>query len=363
VSRPRVLLLRGHHTNAAELLPWQLLTDRYDIASLVTGSTEADLADLPLARIPVRARRDLLPGGGLFDLALRVPGDAYRGLKRHLDGAAIVHSAELGVWFSRQAAVLKEQLGYRFLITVWETIPLRETFRTARAGRYRAETIPAVDLFLATTERARQSLELEGVPAERIVVCQPGVDLRRLADTRRSPGALVVSPGRLVWEKGHQDVLRALAAVRRGLVGPVEAPRLLIAGAGPEERRLRRYAADLGVDDLTEIRRVPYAEMPRVYAEAACVVLASLPVWHWEEQFGLVLAEAMAAGVPIVAAASGAIPEVLDGHGALVYPGDWLGIARAIAAPPEPAPRALAERYSAAAAADRIAAAYERVLR
>jgi glycosyltransferase involved in cell wall biosynthesis len=76
-----------------------------------------------------------------------------------------------------------------------------------------------------------------------------------------------------------------------------------------------------------------------------------------------VLAEAMAAGVPIVAAASGAIPEVLDGHGALVYPGDWLGIARAIAAPPEPAPRALAERYSAAAAADRIAAAYERVLR
>jgi glycosyltransferase involved in cell wall biosynthesis len=307
-------------------------------------------------------RRDALPRHPLFDRVVRLPGDAYRDLERCLRGADIVHSAEVGVWFSRQPALLKERLGYRLVLTVWETIPLRETYRTVRARRYRAETMPAVDLYLAASERARRSLELEGAPPDRIVVSHPGVDLDRFAPAQRDGRSLIVSPGRLVWEKGHQDVLRALAAIHRGLVPCELPPRLLIAGAGPEARRLRRYAADLGLGDAVDVRRVPYADMPAVYAEARCIVLASLPVWHWEEQFGMVLAEAMAAGVPVVAAASGAIPEVLGGHGALVDPGDWLAVARAIAAPPRPAPPEFAARYSAAAAAERLAAAYERVL-
>ena len=359
---PRVVILRGHHTNAAELRPWELLADRFDTTCLVTGSTEADLADLRLPIARVGARRDVLPRGRVFDLAVRIPGDGYRDLEPHLRGADIVHSAELGVWFSRQPALLKQRQDFRLVLTVWETIPLVDAYRTSRAGRYRSETIGAVDLFLATTERARASLLLEGIAPDRVVVCHPGVEVERFASTPRATDGYVLSPGRLVWEKGHQDVLRAVAAIRRGLVEGAEAPSVLIVGAGRDEARLRRHAADLGVADLVEFRRVPYADMPSVYTGAACVVLASLPVWHWEEQFGMVLAEALAAGVPIIAAMSGAIPEVLDGTGALVAPGDWLGIARAIAAPPEPAPRSFMERYSARAAAERIAAAYERVL-
>jgi glycosyltransferase involved in cell wall biosynthesis len=100
-------------------------------------------------------------------------------------------------------------------------------------------------------------------------------------------------------------------------------------------------------------------------------VLASLPVPLWEEQFGMVLAEAMAAGAPIVASASGAIPEVLEGSGAQLFrPGDWLGLARLLASGPlagPPGARAtypeeLVRRYSTAAAAERLAAAYDRVL-
>lgn len=311
MNRPRVVLLRGHSANPWELRPWEELADRFDVTLLVTGSTRFDVSGLPLEKRRVRALRDWIPS----DAAVKLPGDRYVGLARHLEGADVVHSAELGVWFSHQPARLKARLGFKLVLTVWETIPLRATYRAFRGRAYREETIPQVDLFLATTERAREALLLEDVPAERIEVCPPGVDLERFAAARGEAEALVVSPGRLVWEKGHQDVVRALAALRR----EGEAPRLLIVGSGPEERRLRRYADDLGVGDLLEIRGgVPYEEMPHVFARARCVVLASLPTPLWEEQFGMVLAEAMAAGVPIVAAASGAIPEVVGDRKSVV---------------------------------------------
>jgi glycosyltransferase involved in cell wall biosynthesis len=175
---------------------------------------------------------------------------------------------------------------------------------------------------------------------------------------------VIVSPGRLVWEKGHYDVIRALATVER------EA-RLLIVGTGPEHRRLLRYADDLGVGDRVEIRSVHYDEMPSVFAAASCVVLASLSIPTWEEQFGLVLAEALAAGAPVVASASGAIPEVLDGSAAPLFPpGDWFELARLLEAgplarPPAeriPYPAEVVGRYSTQAAAERLAKAYERVL-
>jgi glycosyltransferase involved in cell wall biosynthesis len=351
----KVVLLRGHSVNPWDLRPWEQLAGSFDVTVLVTGSNGFDTSGLRLRQQRVRALRDLVRS----DLAVKALGDRYLGLARHLEGAGLVHSAELGVWFSRQPAVLKRRLGFKLVLTVWETIPFRATYRAFRGRAYREETIPQVDLFLAATERARDCLLLEDVPAERIEVSPPGVDTELFAAAGGTQERLVVSPGRLVWEKGHQDVLRALAALRRGLV-PGEPPRLEIVGTGPEEGRLRGYAADLGVADLVEFRgHVPYEEMPAVLARAAYVVLASLPTPFWEEQFGMVLAEAEAAGVPVIAAASGAIPEVVGDRGVLFQPGDWLALARALAAP-----RALAgaARFTATAAAERLAAAYERVL-
>jgi glycosyltransferase involved in cell wall biosynthesis len=84
----------------------------------------------------------------------------------------------------------------------------------------------------------------------------------------------------------------------------------------------------------------------------------------------MVFVEAMAAGLDIVATSNGAIPEVLDGHGTLVPAGDYVGMARALAAGPLSRPPGtrvtypaeLLQRYSTAAAAQRLAAAYDRVL-
>jgi glycosyltransferase involved in cell wall biosynthesis len=364
MSRPRVVVLRGHSANPWDLRPWELLEDRFDVTVLVTGSNAFDLTGVGLRVEHVDALRDRLPRGRAGDLVALAVGDRYLGLEQHLDGAAIVHAAEIGVPYSHGPALLRDRLGFKLVLTVWETIPFVEAYRRFRGRRQRRETIPRVDLFLPATERARRMLLLEGAPADRLEVAPPGIDTGRFAITDPPAQHVVLSAGRLVWEKGHQDVLRAVAWLRR----EGRDVRAAVVGAGPEEARLRAHARDLALEDVVDWRTsVPYDEMPAVFAAASCFVLASLPTPVWEEQFGMVLAEAAACGLPIVAAASGAIPEVLDGHGRLFEPGDWHGLAaeleRITAEPPRREARAaIVERYSVDAAAARYAAAYERLL-
>jgi glycosyltransferase involved in cell wall biosynthesis len=370
-ARPRVLLVRGHQANSWHLRPWRHLLDEYDVASLQTGSNWFDTELMGVPAVPVRTIRDLLPAGRAGDLLTRLPGDRYLRPAEAFSGAAIVHSQDLGFWYSMQAARLKPQVGHKLVLTVWETIPFLETWRNVRTRPYRRLVLERTDLFLAATERARRCLLLEGAPEARIEVCPPGVDttLFGAAPTVPPTEHLIVSAGRLVWEKGHQDVIRAVAALRLGGAGTV--PRLLIIGSGPERQRLARHAIELGVADRVEFREnVPYQDMPAVYASASCMVLGSLPVWFWEEQFGMVLVEAMAAGLPVLASTSGAIPEVGAGAFTPFAPGDWVGLADALAAGPLARPPgermaydpALIERYSDRAAADRLRSAYRRLL-
>jgi glycosyltransferase involved in cell wall biosynthesis len=380
---PNVLVVRGHQATPWELRPWTLLPERYGVSLLRTGANAYDTAGAGLDEIAVRTRRDRLPSGRVGDLLTRVAGDRFTGdtAAAAFAAADIVHAEELSYWFSADAARRKAEGGRFALVqTIWETLPLGRTYRNAQAKGWRDLVLAETDLFLAATERARDGLLLEGVPAEKIAINQAGVDLERFATSPVSAGEhVILSPGRLVWEKGHQDVLRAVAALHRGLVGEPVRPRVLIIGHGPEEARLRMYAEELGLGGFVEIRGVPYDEMPAAFARASAMVLASLPSAtsqlhlfdlpraFWEEQFGYVLAEAMAAGLDIVASDSGAIPEVLGGQGTLVAAGDWMGIARRLAAGPVSRPPGarvsypaeLLERYSVGAMARRLGDAYD----
>lgn len=382
------MLARGHQTSPFGLRPWEELPERFEVSALVTGSTLYDLAGTRLPKQRLRAVRDLLPRGSVGDVAALAARDRYLNVEERLRGVDVVHAEDLSLWPAAQVARHKPRLRYRFALTVWETIPLLESYRSSHARRFREQVLASVDLYLTSTERARAALRLEGVPEERIVLAEPGVDVDRFsgAPSPRTDQRILLSPGRLDWEKGHQDVLRALAALRRGLVdAPPEAVsslRLVIAGSGGERERLEAYAAELGVADAVQIRAVPYEEMPALYAEASAMVLASLPRsgcglhpldrprCFWEEQFGLVIPEAMAAGLPLVLSDSGAIREVAGDGAAYFSPGDWLGLARQLAEavlwrPPAERVRhdpERIERFSVQRAAARIAAAFDELL-
>jgi glycosyltransferase involved in cell wall biosynthesis len=380
-----VVVVRGHLATPWELRQWVDLPERFDVSYLSSKANNFDVGELDLRPVPVRTLRERFPKGRIGDVAAGVAGDRYLQLDEALRGADIVHAEELSFWFSASAA--RARGDFKLVQTVWETIPFLDAFRNRHARQYRAAVLARTDLFLPATERARRALLLEGVPEERIEVCPPGIDLERfsaaVAPAAAAAEHTIVSPGRLVWEKGHQDVLRAVAALHRGLDGlPQLRPRVLIIGSGPEQGRLAEHARELGIGDVVTFRSVPYDEMPAVFAGASCMVLASLasaqamlhpfdpPRAFWEEQFGLVLAEAMAAGLAIVASTSGAIPEVVGDGGRYFAAGDWMAIARELAAGPLARPPgervahdpARLERFSTRAVAARLAAAYDRLL-
>jgi glycosyltransferase involved in cell wall biosynthesis len=369
VTRPRIVLLRGHQVNPWDLRPWEELADRFEVVCLVPASNLYATESLELHQVPVRALSDLVPSGRLRSFAARMPVNRYVGLGQHLADADIVHAAEIFPWWSLQAAAGKKRRRYCLVLTVWETIPFIESYRNVSARLYRRRILASADLFLAATERARDALVLEGAPAEKIAVAPPGIHVERFAGGVAPEPAehVILSAGRLVWEKGHQDVLRALVLLRAAGTSA----RLLIVGTGPEERRLRAHAEELGVAEAVEFRRnVPYDEMPSVYAGASCLVLASLPTRSWEEQFGMVLVEAMASGLAIVASSSGAIPEVAGPSAQYFAPGDWHALAGLLAEGPlsrhpgarvEHPPERI-ERFSTRAAAERLASAYEGLL-
>jgi glycosyltransferase involved in cell wall biosynthesis len=162
--------------------------------------------------------------------------------------------------------------------------------------------------------------------------CQPLVqrmgiptgDLVAGASTR--PGALVVSVGSLLPKKGHDDLVRAVAAV------PGASLRIL--GEGPERASLVALATQLGVTDRIELVGAVASSDVRTHLDAATAFcLASKPTPDGDRD-GVpnVLIEAMGRGAPVISTTVAGIPELLgDGRGHLVPPGDVDALAAAIA--------------------------------
>jgi glycosyltransferase involved in cell wall biosynthesis len=130
--------------------------------------------------------------------------------------------------------------------------------------------------------------------------------------------------GRLVPEKGIDLLLRAAATL------PTDV-RLRLIGSGPERGNLLRLAAGLGLAGRVTASAAPSLEMPRHLAALDCLVLPSRTRPNWKEQFGRVLIEAMACGVPVVASTCGALPHVVGDAGLIFPEGDVPALAAHLA--------------------------------
>lgn len=131
--------------------------------------------------------------------------------------------------------------------------------------------------------------------------------------------------GRITPEKGVWVLMDALVALRH------LSWQLLLVGEGPLRRSWLAEAQKKGIADrVIWVPPVPRQEVARYMNAMEVLVLPSLTTPRWKEQFGRVLVEAMACGVPVIGSNSGAIPEVVGEGGIIVPEGDAIALANAI---------------------------------
>jgi glycosyltransferase involved in cell wall biosynthesis len=201
------------------------------------------------------------------------------------------------------------------------------------------------DAVIVPSAFARDRLLALGAPLDPARVSVVGHVVRSVAEAPRfTPGGPALVAGRLAPEKGVEQAIAACRAAGRELV---------VAGDGPLRSALE--AAGLGVRFTG---RVDDTELARLRAASGLALVPSRSA----ETFGLAAAEAMAAGLPLVATDVGALPELVGDVARLVPAGDVEAMAAAVANPPgaKDAARGLA-RVREQCGAEPVAAALARV--
>jgi phosphatidylinositol alpha-1,6-mannosyltransferase len=147
----------------------------------------------------------------------------------------------------------------------------------------------------------------------------------------------VLSVGRLVTNKGHARLVRAMAAVRESGVEAV----LTIAGTGPDELELRLLVDELGLGDTVKlVGAVNDADLETLYRNADVFALLSTPVAGEVEGWGIVFLEAAGYALPVVAGRSGGAAEaVVDGETGIVVGDDATAVDALVELARDPARR------------------------
>jgi len=187
--------------------------------------------------------------------------------------------------------------------------------------------LPSVDSIIAHTSASKEIYRMHGF--DRVTEIPPAVDCSLFTPTD-SPRPEAGSPfmigyaGRLTDLKGGDLLLRALSKL------PPHCSLTMI-GAGERERTWRNAANELHIADRVHWHGpVPHSSMPNALRSLDVLVLPSRTGKRWKEQFGRILIEAMACGVPVIGSSSGEIPLVIDGCGEVFPEGDEHALAETI---------------------------------
>ncbi|MET7751531.1 glycosyltransferase family 4 protein [Micromonospora sp. NPDC005367] len=228
-------------------------------------------------------------------------------------------------------------------------IPLVTTIHATEAGRHQGwlpeemnRTIHGVEHWLSNSSTRviacsgymrDQVTGLFAVPSTRVDVVPNGVEAHRWAAPRAAvsaararfagDGPLVTFAGRLVYEKGVQDLLAGVPRLRE--LHPQL--RVVIAGDGPYRGELEADVHRLGLGDVVDMPGFLGGELPALMAASDCFVVPSI-----YEPFGMVALEGAAAGAPLAVAATGGLAEIVEPGvtGMTFRPQDPDGLAEAV---------------------------------
>jgi glycosyltransferase involved in cell wall biosynthesis len=255
------------------------------------------------------------------DVNPRMAGDVVRALRRLEPDLLHTHLVHADVYGALAARLTHTPfVSTRHNDDRYQLGPFRYVDRTFASGAQR---------LIAISDAVRRFLVTAGLPDKKFETIHYGLDEMPALPSEVTPNAagvpdrapLALAIGRLIEQKDHATLLRAFARVHEHQ----PAAHLAILGEGPLRSDTETLARELGLEGVVHL---PGRLETRDWLERADVFVHSS---RWEG-FGIVLLEAMLAGLPIAATRVSAVPEiVVDGEtGALVGPGDAPALAAAL---------------------------------
>lgn len=262
----------------------------------------------------------------------------YSFLKKHLATVDIIHQFHLlrfglpVVLFGRyhRKPVVTTLMGTDTFDPEYSITRLFSPYLSYIMNKSSTVTSPSIDLSrYAYRQGCSQEIHIipHGINADWFTSRdQHAAQLRETVLHHKKAKKIILSVGRLHSIKRPDILLRAMSVLVNTY--NVKNAVLLIVGDGPEEANLRQLAHDLNISELVEFHgHVPQENVADYYH--CCDIFAFHSTY---ETFGIVLAEAMACGKPVVSTFAGAIPEVVDHKetGLLVPPNDPKEFAKAL---------------------------------
>jgi|TARA_B100001971_G_C18265198_1_gene591447 glycosyltransferase involved in cell wall biosynthesis len=233
-------------------------------------------------------------------------------LESALKNVEIISCIEFISFISAQCAKISKKSHKKLVVSVFETLT---SIHKVPIYKWNVKSVlSTANLFIAYSKRSVDYLRYLSVDEDKIRMIYLGIDLEKFNPqlAKRSDEKLrVLFVGAYARQKGLSILLPAFARLCKKV--PDCELWLVISQGGEDEGLVREYSKKFPIKIFHNLK---YDELPKIYASCDIFCLPSLD-WKkwgmklWEEQFGFVLIEAMASGLPIVGSDCGSIPEII----------------------------------------------------
>lgn len=317
-----------------------------DVTVFVGERNKYDITDVKLKKHRMTHREELLLGlrhplaslKKIINAPFKKLDFYYNSLSKYLDGYDIVECHDSSRSLYSLSELKRQGKEFKLVVSYAENIPYRQVF-DEKTNYIKHSAYEMIDHFIPWCNTIKKTMLLEGVPEEKITTIYTGIDLNLFTPEPKDTSLLKeleISPeeftllyvGKLTsWKGVHILPYAAKILVSKGYKGFC----FVIAGRGAQLDNLKKVIAEAGVDKHFRFAGfTPYTDIKNIYNLADAFVCPSYPTMTWQEQFGMVLVEAMACGKPIIGSASGSIPEVMGDAGMTFIPGDFFELAEKI---------------------------------
>jgi alpha-maltose-1-phosphate synthase len=331
----KIAIVRGAFLNQYEMQVFEKMKNAYDLhafsslrpihASFIFP-THHLLSPMDIPDIPYK-----------MQIINRLFTDAHYlyNLEKKMSGFSLAHTAETYYHYTHQCLEAKKKgIIKKVVATVLENIPFNNEGIHGRK-QFKKQARNELDHIIAITKNAKEGLILEGADEKKISVVGSAINTSyfkpRLKPKNKDPYKInLLYVGRLEVYKGIYELVYAVKKLVQDKELKKYTIQVTIIGEGSEKMRLREKENMLGISNLIKHKVVPYTQIATEYQNADIFIAPSKPTYTWQEQFGYMLLEAQAVGLPIVTTNTGAIPENVGNCASLVAAGDYVALADAI---------------------------------